>query len=179
MLRSALAGSLRFGLVSVAVFATVAFGERWMYQRLGLGGAYAVWTVLFLGLGGLALAPLAPADRRRRFPGLFALAFLGYAVGWIGAYFTLGGAAGEWLGSLAGSLLLGLILAAGLGAARSIPRFALLLFVANSAGYFLGSALNEAIRGPVGMLLWGTAYGLGLGAGLGAVLHLSASERGS
>lgn len=173
MLRSALAGSLRFGLASVAVFATVAFGERWMYRHLGLAGAYAVWTVLFLGLGGLALAPLAPADRRRRFPGLFALAFLGYAVGWMGAYFTLGGAAGEWLGSLAGSLLLGLILAAGLGVARSAPRFVLLLFLAHSAGYFLGSALHQALGSPVGMLLWGAAYGLGLGAGLGAVLGLA------
>ena len=50
--RSALLGGLGFGLASLLVFATVAFGERWMYTHLGLWGAYLAWTVLFIGLGG-------------------------------------------------------------------------------------------------------------------------------
>jgi hypothetical protein len=50
------------------------------------------------------------------------------------------------------------------------------LFVANSVGYFAGSALNNSIGGRPGMLLWGAAYGLCLGAGLGAVLHLAQSR---
>lgn len=173
--QSALTGGLGFGLASVAVFATVAFGERWMYQRLGVAGAYVVWTILFVLLGGMALAPLAPrlAGGRLRFLGMFALAFLAYAAGWVAAYFTLGGAVGEWVGSLAGCLLLAGVLAAGLGVPRSAPRMAVLLFAANSIGYFLGSMLYQGIGGRTGMILWGAVYGLCLGAGLGAALHLA------
>jgi hypothetical protein len=61
--------------------------------------------------------------------------------------------------------------------ARSTPRFAAVLFVANSAGYFLGSALNERLGGAAGMLLWGGVYGVCLGAGLGAVMHLAQARR--
>ena len=64
-----------------------------------------------------------------------------------------------------------IVFAAGFEALRSIPKLTLILFVCNSSGYFLGSALNDAVRGPSGMLLWGVAYGLFLGAGIGAVLH--------
>jgi len=46
--RSLLIGSFGFCLASLCVFATVAFAERWMYRNLGLGGAYLVWTVLFI-----------------------------------------------------------------------------------------------------------------------------------
>lgn len=170
---AALAGALGFGLASLAVFATVAFAERWMYSRLGVGGAYLVWTALFLVLGGGALNRLVvPPWRGRRFLGLFALAFFAYAAGWTGAYFLLGGAAGEWAGSLIGSVLLALVLALGFGVPSLALRLSLLLFVANSLGYFAGSALHQALGNPVGMLLWGAAYGLCLGAGLGAALHL-------
>jgi hypothetical protein len=170
---AALAGALGFGLASLAVFATVAFAERWMYSRLGVTGAYLVWTALFLVLGGGALNRLvAPPWRGRRFLGLFALAFFAYSAGWTGAYFLLGGAAGEWAGSLLGSVLLGLALALGFGVRSLALRLSLLLFAANSAGYFAGAALYQALGRPVGMLLWGAAYGLCLGAALGAALHL-------
>ena len=53
---------------------------------------------------------------------------------------------------------------------------ALVLFLANSLGYFLGSALNDAFVRPTGMLLWGGVYGLCLGAGLGTVLFLAQPE---
>ena len=163
-----------FGLASLCVFATVAFGERWMYTRLGLFGAYLAWTALFILLGGGVLGSLVVGRwRLPRFYLIFGLAFFAYAAGWVGAYFALRGAAGEWIGSLAGSVLMGSVFAAGFGAARSAVKLSLILFVANSIGYFLGSALNNAIGGSVGMLLWGTAYGLFLGAGLGAVLHLA------
>jgi hypothetical protein len=172
--RALLTGALGFGAVSVCVFATVAFAERWMYARLGLYGAYLGWTALFILLGGGALGTLARGRwRLPRFYLLFGAAFFAYAVGWVGAYFALRGAAGEWVGSLAGSLLLGAVFAAGFGRARRALSLFAVLFVANSAGYFLGSALNEAVGGPAGMLLWGAAYGLGLGAGLGAALHLA------
>ena len=177
--RSLLTGALGFCLASLCVFATVAFAERWMYARLGLYGAYLAWTVLFILLGGGALGRLAVGRwRLPRFYLLFGLAFFAYAVGWVGAYFTLGGAAGEWAGSLAGSLLMGCVFAFGFGATRTALNLSAVLFVANSVGYFIGSALNDAVGGRAGMLLWGAAYGLSLGAGLGAALHL-AQRRGA
>jgi hypothetical protein len=149
-----------------------------MYARLGLSGAYLVWTALFILLGGGVLGSLVVGRwRLPRFYLLFGLAFLAYAAGWIGAYFTLRGAAGEWVGSLAGSLLMGSVLAAGFGAARSALNLSAALFVANSVGYFLGAAINDAVGGRAGMLLWGAAYGLFLGAGLGAALYLAQARR--
>jgi len=176
--RSLLIGALGFGLASLCVFATVAFAERWMYTRLGLYGAYAAWTALFILLGGGALGSLVVGRwRLPRFYMLFGLAFFAYAVGWVGAYFILRGATGEWVGSIAGSLLMGTVFAAGFGVARSALNLSAVLFVANSVGYFVGSALNDYVGGRAGMLLWGAAYGLGLGAGLGAVLHFAQAWR--
>lgn len=176
--RSLVTGGLGFCLASLCVFATVAFAERWMYERLGLFGAYLAWTALFILLGGGALGSLAVGRwRLPRFYLLFGAAFFAYAVGWVGAYFALRGAAGEWVGGLAGSVLMGLVLAAGFGHAGSALKLSAVLFVAHAAGYFLGSALNEAFGGRAGMLLWGTAYGLFLGAGLGASLHLAQARR--
>lgn len=177
--RSLLTGSIGFGSVSLCVFATVAYAETWMYEHLGLFGAYLAWTVLFILLGGGVLGPLVV--RRWQMPKfylLFAAAFFAYAAGWVGAYFVLRGVVGEWMGSLAGSLLMGLVLAAGFGVARSTLSLSAILFVANSIGYFLGSALNDSLGGRAGMLLWGLMYGLCLGAGLGAVLHF-AQARGA
>jgi hypothetical protein len=103
---------------------------------------------------------------------LYGLAFLLYAFGWVAAYSTLRGIAGEWVGSLSGSLLMALVLAIGFNRTRSTLRFAVLLFVANSLGYFLGSVLYGYLAGKAGMLLWGVVYGLFLGAGIGSVLHI-------
>ncbi|HEV7903378.1 MAG TPA: hypothetical protein VGO96_06015 [Pyrinomonadaceae bacterium] len=177
--RSLVWGGLSFGVVSLCVFATVAFVERWMYARLGLSGAYLVWTLLFIIPGGAVFNALVVGERRGiKFYLLFGAAFFAYAVGWVSAYFMLsGGAAGEWVGSLAGSVLMGLVFAAGFGVLRNAPMLCVILLVANSAGYFLGSALNDFIGGRAGMLLWGAAYGLCLGAGLGAVLHVAQEAR--
>lgn len=176
--RSLLIGGVGFGLASLCVFATVAFAERWMYTQLGLWGAYLVWTALFILLGGGVLGSLVVGRwRLPKFYLLFGLAFFAYAVGWTVAYFVLRGARGEWVGSLVGSLLMGSVFAVGFGVARSALNLSAILFVANSIGYFLGSALNDAVGGPVGMLLWGTAYGLFLGAGLGVVLHIAQTKR--
>jgi hypothetical protein len=141
---------------------------------MGVLGAYLAWTVLFILLGGAALSPLVRGPQRLlRFYFLFGAAFFIYAAGWVGAYFTLRGAAGEWLGALVGSVLMGLVFAAGLGALRSAIILCAVLFVANSAGYFIGSAFYSSLRGKVGMLLWGAVYGLCFGAGLGAALYIS------
>lgn len=171
--RSLLVGGLGFAFVSLCVFATVAFAELWMYANLSVLGAYLVWTALFILLGGAVMGSLVVTRwRLPKFYLLFGLAFFAYAVGWVAAYFVLRGAAGEWIGSLLGSILMALVFAAGFGAIRSTPKLAALLFIANSFGYFLGSALNESIRGRYGMLLWGLMYGLFLGAGIGATLQL-------
>jgi hypothetical protein len=176
--QSVFTGAVGFGAASLCVFATVAFGERWMYANLGLPGAYLAWTALFIVLGGAAFGPLV-VDRLSlpKFYLLFAGAFFAYAVGWVGAYFILRGVAGEGMGSLVGSILLALVFAAGFGVTRSILKLSALLFVANSVGYFLGSALNDYFGDKPGMLLWGAAYGLFLGAGIGAVLHFALKER--
>src|SRR5688572_5504518 len=89
---SLVTGSIGFAAASLCVFATVAFAERWMYQNLGLIGAYLAWTALFILLGGGALGPLVV--RRWQMPKfllLFAVAFFAYAVGWMAAYFLLRG----------------------------------------------------------------------------------------
>ncbi len=176
--RSVLLAGVSFCLVSLTVFATVAFAERWMYAHLGIYGAYLAWTALFILLGGGTLGTLVSGRwRLPRFYLLFGAAFFAYAAGWVGAYFALRDGAGEWLGSLAGSLLMGLVLAAGFGVARSALSLSAVLFVANSLGYFLGSALNASFGGRTGMLLWGGVYGLFLGAGLGAVLCFAQTRR--
>jgi hypothetical protein len=178
--RSVMTGAIGFGVVSLIVFATVAYAERWMYQTLTVIGAYLAWTLLFILLGGGALGSLVVGHwRLPKFYLLYGLAFFAYAINWMAAYFLLRGSAGEWVGSLAGSLLMAVVFAAGFETLRSTLKFALVLFVANSLGYFLGSALNNAVRGPGGMLLWGVAYGLFLGAGIGAVLHYAQVRRSS
>jgi len=165
---SLLIGSFGFCFASLCVFATVAFAERWMYRNLGLSGAYVVWTILFIFLGGALLSPLVIGpDRLWRFQLVFGMAFLLYAVGWVGSYFTLRGVAGEWAGSLIGSLLMALVIALAFGVMKTFIAQAAALFVANSAGYFLGGLLYSSISGKTGMLLWGVLYGLCLGTGLG------------
>src|SRR4029453_1377364 len=141
-------GSLRFGLASFLVYATVAFGERWMYRHFGLLGSYGVWTLFFIGFGGLALKPLVVQPRAKRaFWRWFSLAFFAYAAGWMASYFTLRGTAGEWLGSLAGSATLGLVLTVAFGAWNRYARISLELFVAHSTGYFLGESLHHSLHG--------------------------------
>ena len=175
--KSLITGALGFGAVSLCVFATVAFAERWMYRNLSILGAYLVWTVLFILLGGAVLGSLVVGRwRLPKFYLLYGLAFFFYAAGWVTAYSISPGAVGEWVGSLAGSILMALVFAEGFKVMSSTLKLAALLFVANSVGYFLGSALNNYFGGPTGMLLWGAAYGLFLGAGIGAVLHFAQVE---
>jgi hypothetical protein len=171
--RSIVTGGVGFAFVSLGVFATVAFGERWMYNTLGLLGAYLTWTVLFILLSGAVFGSLVVVSwRLPRFYLLFGLAFFAYAANWMFAYFIVRGTAGELIGSLAGSILMALVFAAGFESLRSTLKLSALLFVTNAVGYFLGSALNNSIGGRPGMLLWGLAYGLFFGAGIGAALHL-------
>lgn len=171
--RSIATGALGFGAISLGVFATVAFAESAMYKTLGLFGSYLTWTVLFIMLSGAVFGQLTVV--RWRLPNfylLFALAFFAYAAAWTGAYFTSRNTAGEFAGSLAGSILMALVFAVGYGRLGSTIKLSAVLFVSNCLGYFLGSALNNSAGGRAGMLLWGVAYGLFFGAGIGAALRL-------
>ena len=172
-------GAVSFAVVSLIVFATVAFGERWMYRNIGELGAYLIWTVLFIALGGAAFGPLLVGRwRLPRFYLLYGAAFFAYAIGWVAVFFTMQDQRGEWLGSLVGTVLMALVFAAGFRVMRSTFMFSTLLFIAHSVGYFTGAMLHARLGGsPAGMLLWGLAYGLGLGAGIGAVLHFAQSQR--
>ena len=172
MKRHLIVGGFGFSVVSLCVFATVAFGEQWMYENLGLAGAYIAWTILFILLGGGVLGSLVTGKwRLPRFYLLFAAAFFAYAAAWIVAYFFWRNAIGEWLGSIAGSILMAFVFAAAFGVLGSTIRLSSLLFVTNSIGYFLGSAINQAVGGRTGMLLWGVVYGFFLGTGIGLVLY--------
>jgi hypothetical protein len=178
--RSIATGAIGFSVVSLCVFATVAFAERWMYQTLGLFGAYLTWTVLFILLSGAVFGSLVVV--RWRLPGfylLFGPAFFAYAAAWMIAYFTLRNTAGELVGSLAGSVLMAIVFAAGFGSLRSTVKLSAVLFVSNSLGYFLGAALYNSFNGQMGMLLRGVVYGLFFGAGIGAALQLVQQQRQS
>jgi hypothetical protein len=172
--RSLLIGSFGFSFASLCVFATVAFAEGWMYRNLGISGAYVVWTVLFILLGGTLLSPLVIGPGRwPRFQLLFGAAFLLYAIGWVVSYFTLRGVSGEWVGSFVGSILLAFVITLSFGVIKTFLTQAILLFIANSTGYFLGGLIYNSISGKTGMLLWGAVYGLCLGAGLGLSIYLA------
>ena len=171
--RSIATGAIGFAMVSLCVFATVAFAERWMYQNLGLVGAYLAWTVLFIVLSGAVFGSLVIVRwRLPRFYLLWALAFFAYAAAWMLAYFNVPRTTGELIGAIAGSILMAVVLALGFGSLRSIVKLSAVLFVSNSLGYFLGAALFQSLNAPTGMLLFGVVYGLFFGAGIGAALHL-------
>lgn len=176
--RSIATGAIGFGLVSLCVFATVAFAERWMYQNLGLFGSYLTWIILFILLSGAVFGSLVVVDRWRlpKFYLLWAVAFFAYAAVWMIAYFTVGRTRGEAAGSLAGSIFMALVLAAGFRSLRSTIKLSALIFVSNCLGYFLGAALFDSLSAPTGMLLFGVVYGLFFGAGIGASLHFVQRE---
>ena len=93
------------------------------------------------------------------------------------AYFTFKLGAGEWLGSLVGSVAMATVFAVAFRVARKTLVFSAVLFVTNSAGYFLGSFPYYSWGRPAGLALWGAVYGACLGAGLGSVLYLAQSKQ--
>jgi len=173
--KSIVTGAIGFCVVSLFVFATVAFAEHWMYQNLGLFGSYITWTVLFILLSGAVFGSLVVVDRWRlpKFYLLWAVAFFVYAAAWMMAYFTLGRRLGELVGALAGSIFMALVLATGFRTLRSTVKLSAVLFVSNSLGYFPGAALFDSLTAPTGMLLFGVVYGLFFGAGIGAALQIA------
>jgi hypothetical protein len=178
--QSILRGSLGFAAVGVAGFAVWAFGGKWLYTHVGEVGLYLTCALVFIGLSGLVLHPLVRGPGSlMRFYKIFLPAFGAYAVAWSAAWFVSRFGLGEWLGSLAGSVLLAFMIGRGLGHCRSLVKVSIVMFALHSAGYFAGGRLmgwlmSSAHAGLLGghhfalaQLSWGLLYGLGTGAGLG------------
>jgi hypothetical protein len=183
-LSSVLRGSLGFAVVSLAGFSVWAFAGRWFYKNTGEVGLYLACAVVFLGLSGLLLHPLLRGPGSLiRFYKVFLPAFMAYAVVWCAAWFVGKAGVGEWIGSLAGSLVFTALIGRSLGNLRSWCWAATVMFISHSAGYFLGGKLMYWMIGSGGTDLfagmaksqislmaklgWGLLYGLGFGAGLG------------
>jgi hypothetical protein len=175
-----LLGSLGFAAVSVAGFAVWAFAGKWLYAHVGEVGLYLTCALVFVAWSGLVLHPLVRGPGSlMRFYKIFLPAFGAYAVAWSAAWFLLRFGLGEWLGSLAGSFLLALMIGRGLGNCGSLVKVSVVMFVLHSAGYFAGgrlmgwlmkSAHSRSLGVPyfaLAQLSWGLLYGLGTGAGLG------------
>jgi len=165
---SVIRGGLGFAAVGVAAFSVWAFGRG----RLGTVGIYGGVAAAFLVLSVCFLHPLAASPWR--FLRAFVPGFAAYCIVWCLAWFQLGFGLGEWLGSAGGCLAFALAAGAALGRLRRVPQAALVLFLAHSAGYFLGGLpyyrWREQLPVTV-MLTWGLIYGLGFGAGIGYAFH--------
>ena len=185
--KSILQGAIGFAIVSLAGFAVWALGGKWLYSHGGEVGLYLACSVVFIGLAGICLHPLVRGERRlSRFYKGFVPAFLGYAIAWSLCWFALRFGAGEWLGSLAGCLVFAGVLKFALrGASTAFLASVLVLFLTHSLGYFTGgflyahaphwgplvSTMSKSQVALTAKLLWGVAYGLGFGAGIGFTYH--------
>lgn len=186
-------GMMGFMLVSVAGFAPWVLAGRWFYRHLGEAGLYGVCALIFIGLSGPLLHRLIIGPGSLiRFYRLFSLAFLAYAITWTVAWMSLarstGGITAGIIGSLAGIIMMGALLAWGFNASPAILKIIAALFASNVAGYFIGEwayhgvlalkegnafglVLPDATRALLSKTAWGLLYGLGFGAGLGFAFH--------
>lgn len=191
--RPLLIGSLGFAAVSVVAFSLWAFGGPWFHSHGGDAAMYSAIAVAFLGLTGVVLHKLVRGERPlARFYAAFVPAFFAYAVVWCLAWFVIKGSPGEWVGSLAGSLVFSAVVMKRMGATTATLSTGLIVFVAHSLGYFLGGKVMYGIlRGCcadlfagwsreqikiVAMLGWGLLYGLGFGAGIGIAFDRAQRE---
>lgn len=187
--QTVITSTVGFTIASLAVYGSWALHGRGLYGRIGEGGAYAVWAVMFIALAGGLLNPVVIGPRSLgRFYALFAAAFTAYAVLWSASWFVLRGKTGEWVGAATGCAAMALVLARGFGLRRGLWQVIAILFVLHTAGYFAGGWLYGVISGAdethwlnqftdrptrrwLSKLAWGFAHGIGLGAGLGFTLH--------
>ena len=171
--RSVGIGTTGFTLASLAAYSVWAFAGRPLSRSLGEAGFYAVCAVVFILLGSILLRPLTGLPLAR-FSAIFTTAFLAYAIAWCTLWFGVGRRPGEWLGSLAGSVVFCVVLAAWFKSWHALLISSLVLFIAHSAGYFAGSWSYFQLRrehGAIARLAWGFFHGLGMGAGLGFAFY--------
>lgn len=186
---SVLRGAIGFTLVSLGGFAPWVLAGRWFYRNVGEAGLYAACAIVFIGLSGWLLHRLIIGPGSViRFYQLFSLAFAAYAIAWTVGWMTLGGVAGGLVGLLAGTVAMGVILAFGFAAREASPMIVAILFLTNSAGYFIGEWAHNALnalqtgqalgitldsrtRAMLAKAAWGLFYGIGFGAGIGFAFH--------
>lgn len=182
---SLLRGVLGFTLVSIAGFAPWAVAGGWLYERLGEAGLYTVCALVFIGAAGLLMHRLiiGPGSLSR-FYLLFAPAFGLYSVAWIVGWMAFKGHPGSVAGLLAGTALMGWMLARAFDAGREAIKIIAALFVLNALGYFVGGVVEGAlmhanglptgggVQSIVAKSSWGVCYGAGLGAGLGWAFYM-------
>lgn len=182
---SLLRGMLGFILVSLAGFAPWAVAGSWFYRHFGEAGMYVACALVFIGTAGLVMHRLiiGPGSLSR-FYLLFTPAFAVYSVAWIVGWMTLRGHLGGVVGLLAGTALMGWMIARAFEATGQTLTVIAALFVLNSAGYFFGGVVEGALLHREGLPVsdltqamiakssWGVFYGAGLGAGLGWAFYL-------
>ena len=182
---SLLRGTLGFVLVSIAGFAPWAVAGGWFYRHFGEAGMYVACAIVFIGTAGLVMHPLiiGPGSLRR-FYLLFTPSFGIYSVAWIIGWMALRGHLGGIVGLLAGTALMGWMIARAFDASAETLKVVAALFVLNAAGYFFGGVVEGALLHMEGLPVsgvaqaiiakssWGVFYGAGLGAGLGWAFYL-------
>ena len=163
-------GALSLGAVSVLAYSIWAF--RLMRESSAM---YAGIAIIYIGLAGVVLGRLvAGPGALPRFAGLFAVAFLAYAIAWCAFWFGLKGKhlADLW-GAIAGLATMTWLVQRAFGQREGFLPVFLVLLGFHSLGYYAGEAIHVNVRGATGKLLWGAAHGLGFGAGIGYLLHRS------
>lgn len=186
---SAFLATLLFTLVALASFATWALGSHFFPSEAAM---YTMCALVFLSLGGPALVPaagLANGRGRLGFCLRFAIGFIAYSLLWSVSWFTFRDTFGEVVGSFSGLLALAAILGRGRHSSDSLLTATAILFLWHTLGYYTGGFAYKILqgRGPFGIepflsrestvilarFSWGLYYGLGLGAGLTALLQRS------
>lgn len=172
---SLIRGTLGFTVISVAGFVPWAVFGRWFHMHGGETVMYAACAAVFMLLAAPLLHRLiiGPGSMAR-YNKLFSLSFTAYSVAWVIGWMTLRGHPGSIVGLLAGTVIMGCMLAAAFDAWHAVIRVILALFILNTVGYFVGGVSEAAlmkVHKTTAMLSWGVFYGLGLGAGLGLAFH--------
>jgi hypothetical protein len=194
LMASLIRGSVVFALVASTGFAPWALAGRWLHQVVGELGMYLACAGVFVALSGPALCRLIIGPGALvRFAILFTIAYLAYAALWITAWMTLHGNPGSLTGLASGSIVMGWILCRAFTARGVLVPVVAALLVGNLLGYYGGGYAEALVAGlsvpgvadvanekarptALAMLSWGACYGLCVGAGLGAALHLCQAE---
>jgi hypothetical protein len=175
----AIRGIIGFTLLSVAGFAPWAVAGGWFHNTIGEIGMYIACALTFIGLSGPLLHRLILGHGSlSRFYKLFGIAFTAYSIAWIAGWMTLRGHTGGIIGLLAGTALMALIFTRAFDAGSKFVLVTAVLFLANSAGYFIGGVVEGALAKVnmlIAMLSWGVCYGIGFGAGLGLAFYFCQS----
>lgn len=170
-------GAIGFTLVSVAGFVPWAVAGKWLHRLVGEAGMYVACMIVFIALAGICLHRLIIGrGSLARFYKLFSVVFVAYSIAWIAGWMFLRGHLGSVVGLLAGTVIMGGMLACAFDASAQTFKVMAALFVLNAIGYFVGGLLEARVPGIPGKLLWGVCYGLGFGAGLGLAFYFCQAE---